>query len=487
MTNRINAGERELQRLLDGRMISPSGADWVVAAADPFHDKPLANLCGYPQEGVNGQSIVLKIPYQFTLSAPNTLLPGETWQFMLTTYPWLCGAVGAPQVLVPYVLRGNVLSNAGATSPPNDQAHHVSVYRGRDGTNLGPFNVFDVGNSPDVTGISLEPQHTIGPHRCVAAGVEVYDTTAVIDRQGTCTVWRQNTNTFDKTTYQHVEVVPPGLGINSWGNFSGVIVRRPPQNISEANKLAGTKSWKSDDGCYLVETLNSNDITIKQADDTQPIMLRQDISAGQRTAGASTQILSGPLNVENFGVGTSVRYPQLLYDFQPYNMSGCFFTGLRPSATFLIRCVFYIERFPTPDESDIVLLTKPSATYDPMALEIYDHMLHRMPPGVPVADNGLGEWFYEGIKSAASAIFPGVTRFLGMNKPPQNPMPNSTAAIKYPKALPPTKPLKPANPGPKKPKKSQVTAEVLKLIRQKQSSGQTLSNKEKAILQANGK
>nr|QDH87308.1 MAG: hypothetical protein H2BulkLitter12255_000003 [Astroviridae sp.] len=487
MTNRINAGERELQKLIEGRHISPSGADWVVIAADPFHDKPLPNLCGYPQEGVNGQSIVLKVPYQMNITAPPGIAPGMTWDFMVNTYPWLDGqAPGVPGILVPWQAYGNLLGPTG-TSPTSNAASSVSVYSGPTGNNLGPFDVGLLGNNPLVPGISLENAYTRGPHRLIGWGLEIYDTTAVIDRQGTCTVFRQNVNTCDKTAWL-VTGTNATPGANE-GVFSGVIMRRPPRNISEANKLAGTKSWKSEDGCYLVCTMNSNDITIKQADDAQPVIFFADVQAGSRIAGGSSQVLSGSFIPQSLPTAPApiVKYfPQTLFDFQPFNMSGAFFTGLKPGASFLLRTVFYVERFPSPDENDIVLVTKPSASYDPLALEIYDHMLHRMPVGVPVADNGLGEWFWEGIKSAASFFLPKIGGFLAPKQV------NSTAPIATRKQLPSTKANKmtPSSPPIRRPKplapvkKKLTPGEQLRLIKEKKRRGDSLSKVELRFLES---
>lgn len=486
MANRINAGEKAMLDLTREKIISPSGADWCTIAADPFHDKPLSNLCGYPQEGVNGQSAVLKVPYQFNLSAPTGQV--SNWSFLLTTYPFTAGGAGAPSSLVPYQLMGNHLNNAGTTAPPNNNCYPLSVYSGNDGNKLGPFHVLDAGNSSNVQGLFLEDSYATGPHRVIGWGVEVYDTTAVIKRQGSCTVWRQNTNTCDKTEYTYANYSGTSVQI---GGTSGVIIRRPPESIAEANKLAGTKSWKSEDGCYLVCTMNSNDITIKQPDDAQPIIFQSDVSTAVRTPASSAQILSGPVNNVSAAlippITFSVATPQKLWNFQPYNMSGAFFTGLDPAATFLIRMIMYVERFPTPDEPDIVLMTKPSAPYDPMALEIYDHMLHRMPVGVPVADNGLGEWFYDGIKAATNWALGGVPKLLGINTVHQVP------PVRTRKALPRQTKLKGAQSSPiiQRPLvvKPQVRnqfleKETMKWIRQKQASGQSLSKKEKAIVKS---
>jgi hypothetical protein len=410
------------------------------------HDENLDNLCGYPQEGLNGQSVILKVPYQMNLSAPDGQV--GNWSFLLTTFPWTCGdALSGIGELGPYNLYANYLSPTGSPVNVHPFAGPVTIYRGNDGNELGPFHVSDLGNVPPV-GLSLEDGYTKGPHRLIGWGIEVYDTTAVIAKQGSCTVWRQNTNTLDKTSFTVGN--PAGTLI---GALSGIIVRRPPSDIGEANKLAGTKSWKSEDGCYLVPTLNSSDIPVKQADDTQPIIFQADVQTGVRSVGFPAGVLTGPTLTNTVGAST-ILSPAILFNLQPWNMTGAFFTGLAPSATFLVRTVFYIERFPSPDENDIVLVTKPSAKYDPLALEIYDHMVHNMPVGVPVDDNGLGEWFYEAIKSAASFVLPVISKTLlpAKNPPPVTYSTQRTPAVKPRRVLPPMAPQRMAVTAPRIPK-----------------------------------
>jgi len=52
-----------------------------------------------------------------------------------------------------------------------------------------------------------------------------------------------------------------------------------------------------------------------------------------------------------------------------------------------------IERMPGPTETDLVVLATPSAPFDPLALELYSRCIRDMPPGVPLSENPLGEWF----------------------------------------------------------------------------------------------
>jgi len=76
-----------------------------------------------------------------------------------------------------------------------------------------------------------------------------------------------------------------------------------------------------------------------------------------------------------------------------YDISGACFTGLSLQTTLFIRWNLYIERFPDSSLPDLVVLATPSPEYDPKALEAYSIALQDMPVGVPVAENGIGDWF----------------------------------------------------------------------------------------------
>lgn len=392
MSSRINTGQRLLNRLTESKLISKSGAAWCVIGADPMHDVELPDLCGYPDTQV-GQSVVLKVPSQMTVVAP----PGTTgtWSMLVHTQPWTCGDVGSASVTADYDCYGNLLVPSTSQTHTTNIFPPVIVYRGPDGNDLGPFNIGDAGNVAPL-GMGLDDSYAKGSHRVIAWGLEVYDTTAVISRQGTCTGWKQNTNTVNKNTFS-VEI--PAVG---GGGFTGVVFNRPPKNIAEANLLAGTRSWKSEDGCYLVITQNEEQLLAKQPEDTQPVIFDGDLSPGIR-GNVPAKVISGTVNQVPIGDGMGV-FPQVVWNLQPYHQSGAFFTGLSPNSSFLIRNIFYVERFPTPSEKDIVLLTKPSACHDPVALEIYDRMLKEMPVVVPVAENGLGDWFYDAISAVAPVL-----------------------------------------------------------------------------------
>jgi len=76
----------------------------------------------------------------------------------------------------------------------------------------------------------------------------------------------------------------------------------------------------------------------------------------------------------------------------PFNRKGIFCTGLTPQSTFTLNFNSILEVFPTYQNPQLVLLTKPSPSEDYVALELYSKAVRDFPVGVMFGANGLGDW-----------------------------------------------------------------------------------------------
>ncbi len=90
----------------------------------------------------------------------------------------------------------------------------------------------------------------------------------------------------------------------------------------------------------------------------------------------------------------------------PFHQSGAIFTGLSFNTTLTLNLNVYYESFPSMSDPNILALAKPSAIYDPCALELYSRVLQELPVGVPVRENGLGDWFLNAASTAAKYLGP---------------------------------------------------------------------------------
>jgi len=396
--SKVAQAQSIVNSIVERKILDGPGLAYVIANTDPFHDREILSLLGMTDETLADQ-ITYKAPYQVTVSAPVGQV--GSWSMLIHNNPWTTGSQGSGPAATNFNLVATWLQVP--PTQPNAQASlpSICIWRGNDGNPLGMFQSNLTGNSPSPIGLSLDDTLTQGVGRLIGWGLEVYDTSAVINKQGTVTVWRQNTNTFDKSPY--FLATPNALGpLNSWGVVDAIALFRPPQTITEANQLFGTKSWRGEDGCYLVFVNNQSEQKARIPDPTQPIFVQTDFQAGNIPT-VPQPVIAGSFNQITVGA-QNVNVPQMRWNWQPYHQSGAFFTGLNPNATYLVRTVYYYERHPSINETNISLLTMRSAGYHPLAMEVRTRVLMEMPVGVPVGENALGDWFLSIAKTLSSVL-----------------------------------------------------------------------------------
>jgi len=71
-----------------------------------------------------------------------------------------------------------------------------------------------------------------------------------------------------------------------------------------------------------------------------------------------------------------------------------------------LNATYYIERFPSQQDSSLVVLARNSCHGDHIALDLYSEIIKEMPVGVPQRMNGMGEWFADAVSSATDFIAP---------------------------------------------------------------------------------
>jgi len=83
----------------------------------------------------------------------------------------------------------------------------------------------------------------------------------------------------------------------------------------------------------------------------------------------------------------------------------CFFTGLTFQTALTVNYLVIIENHPSTQDN-IYSLAKPPPCRDDIALSLYTCITREMPVGVPVAENGLGDWFADAISTVSDYISP---------------------------------------------------------------------------------
>jgi hypothetical protein len=401
--SKVAAGKRMVNELIKERILDPMDVGYCVLSVDPFHDVPMD--CNGMPDATMADQITVQAPYQLNFTAPaGTVAP---WSFLVVANPWTTDVNGGGPIWGTMDLVGNWLRNRAVPAETCNSVPSVSVYRGTDGANLGPFNVTATGNQP--IGVGLAAVHTEGMGRLLGYAFEIYDTSAVINKQGTCTIFRQMIN-FDK---EPMLLLSPQAGaITGWGVVDGIKYFRPPQNVNEANQLLGTLTQKGEEGAYVVMQQSTDQNNAKMPGSAQPVILNDDFQTG--LVGPVSQIVTtGGYQQIATGVTQFANIPSVRWGMVPYHMGGAFFTGLNPSATYTLRAKYIFERMPTVDESVISLYTKRASGYNPIAMEIRTRCQQKLPVGFPVNDNAFGDYFWEFISDVVPSLLGAVNPILG--------------------------------------------------------------------------
>jgi len=216
------------------------------------------------------------------------------------------------------------------------------------------------------------------------------------------------------------------LFITAWGWVDTWMTQSPPQTLAQAQKLSGTTTWEAERGAYIVAAMNT---TLNPAAQEKPICFGVDQGdLGNTDSNPAVQIggafvpsstdWQGPAKAGAAGTLSPIAARGL--HIAPFNTCGAYFTGLSPQTTLQITVKYYVERFPTPFENDLIVLAKPSSPFDPRALEIYGLAMNELPIAVPVGENPLGEWFssvLDKVAKVASPIAKGLSMVPGIGAP----------------------------------------------------------------------
>jgi hypothetical protein len=243
-----------------------------------------------------------------------------------------------------------------------------------------------------------------GEYRIIAKGWEVINTTSDLNIQGLVTAYRQPFPDLDSASstliYRNANTALFGYPDVLWDVF-------PPQSPATALLLDGSKQWKAKEGCYIVDTLNSEEIpTGPSMACVAAILPTTDPAYAANTVavfGTQGQLIVNIASTPAVSLNGVVPVGLLPTKF---NHSGAYFQGLSFSTTLTLNAIFYIERFPTQQDSDLVVLAKHSCRNDSIARSLYSEIIREMPVGVPQRMNGMGEWFADAVSSAADFVAP---------------------------------------------------------------------------------
>jgi len=293
------------------------------------------------------------------------------------------------------------------------------------------------GSGYAIVSLPLPSSYTSGKCRIIASGFEVTNATADLTSQGMVTVYRSPVPEYETSTALNIVNVLSNPTLQ--GSLSAIVCSAPPGNIAEAMLLPGSRQWKAKDGAYCVQALNSNNIPTEEQNNRSILFLD---SQGRYVL---QNIVSENTTTPNYATNVASTLTK-------FDISGAYFTGLSNSTTLTVTWNVFVERFPSVNDTDLVVLANPSPQYCPAALEAYAHCIRDMPVGVPVAENGLGDWFNSAIGEISKVMAPVIQPALKVAKLIPTPMSQAIASA--------GKMLAPGHAGPANLAKKAVKAQV---------------------------
>lgn len=403
MSSSVARSERILNRLAREDHLTPAAIEWLKTTLDPFHDNPL-NCTGIP-DGQMGNSVVQCIKTSVTINKPAGLAADALWDCHVAMAPFFFNSASrldlqssTLKASTNLIQHPDANLNIGTIAPITIRKYPT----GYSGTYSNPMSAqISPGAGYETSFVNLNANYTSGDYRIISQGFEVLNTSNALDVQGLCTVYRSPVPSLeDADTIQFVNTLQGSPNtVKGVGSFSGLAIMDLPYDTSEALKLPNTKQWLAKEGCYVVAHLNDPETRTLNHSYINPYFIPTSLNVT-----TDLNVCNVKPSIFSWGDYTGWQWPSITWG--KFDFSGAIFTGLKDTNTLTINWNVYIERFPSENESDLVVLAKPSPDYCPMAFELYKAIAMQLPVGVMQKENGLGDWFRDAVSTASEFISP---------------------------------------------------------------------------------
>lgn len=402
-SNKVNRGEQVLNRAVAAHKMSECGMKALLAAVDPFHDKPIEGLRGWP-DLETGPSVIRHWKQSTTVKAID-----DGSSIMIYTWPILdactCNITTRRNSLIDTITPG--VSTDVVIAPVTISSYNAA----NSGLPSLPF-VPDASYNHAIPGSYFQD----GASRLIGMGVEVHDVTAELYKQGTITCFQIPQTTAD---VEDVVVKAQTVGALSYTNTAVTAARlnRFPSNLANIMTYPTSRQWDAKEGAYVVVPFSGHENPPNYAEYMTPFVNN-----------TPTSVLDAPNALNSTGryLGTyatgGVSGDPFIFNahqYAPVNSRGIYLTGLNANSTFTITTSFYTETFPV-QSSPLLPMAAPSCPFDPKALALISIIMQEMPVGVPVRENPMGEWFWQAVEGAipalagvASTFFPTFSPLIG--------------------------------------------------------------------------
>lgn len=404
------------QRITESTGVTSMGRSALLQLINPMSDFEFQKAGYYDTE--ESPSVVQCVKFSQTIAAPASAAGGN-WDAHIFNLP--STASFAPQV---GAIGGGYHAWINGQVWAGKSVGGVTVATGLPGADLSVNGSLPVATStlsaaglcPTVPSTANSPSFVAGTSRIIGMGWEVHNTTAVINRQGAVAVYRQpQPNYLDRIPSNNIRILTGTLAApltaEFRGSHGGVNINDVPHSLSAAMLLAGSQQWDAEDGVMVVPTLHSSEIPPQKLSSIVPLIRNgvEFASAFPPGAGGVLENAVTAYQLEDWTVTNPAGMSVAMYPKQKYNQfhtTGAYFTGLSNATTLVVNSVFYIERFPTSRDGDLVTMANPSSPHDDAAMKLYTLIMHNMPVAVKVNCNADGDWFFDAVSTVAKFLGP---------------------------------------------------------------------------------
>jgi hypothetical protein len=461
-----------LDKLEARSALSDEGRCWLTKALDPFHDFEVR--CSGLPDGDTSATVVEEFKETVTVSAP--LGTVGNWDAHVFSLPFATTEATPFQLGSEYSAGcavGFNVSTTGIAGPfygsdgadtyiptSNSGVIPPAVQLGL--INVHAFNETGGNMVPSRSAASVQPASVTvlgsagapGRRRLIACGLEIHDTTSMLNKQGTLTAYRMpqapsiTTARGGKANYQGPGTATPYVPIfqqystgplptSTFNNAAPGLVpyeeyNLPPANPALAMEYAGSRQWEAKDGVYMVLAQDSERNNLSFSNNRHLALTDGDFTPSQlltsnaENTGTEAWYTNSfyPLFFGNGSGATANWNPAANGGYNhlsvPFHTGGVMLTGLNPLSTFTVTVRSVWEIAPVTGDSvvpgvlinPLVPLAAPSPEFDPIALELYQRAVTQLPVAVPVGMNAAGD-FWDWVLGAVKTVAPMVGMALG--------------------------------------------------------------------------
>lgn len=369
--------ESRIKSVCDSYGISEPGRKWLNVALDPFKDI-LEKPQGYPDR-IGAASVVQTVHSSLDVSAPSGTL--GNWD---------------ANIFLDHAWNSTELFKTNKTNPPSHSSFNVVGQAAGPGFKRGGL-VVRAANAGTVLNITttqnaycesyaMDVFENDTSSRIIAIGLEIHNTTAEINKQGSIITYRVSDEPDTSTT----SICRDQSTVGNNSTYKTLELVDPPQTAAEAIDLPGSLQWEAKAGAYIVPVFN---------EENNPPSDHRDLLIFEQEVTTSEMYLP-----RLYTEAVSSYSPDCVNMHVPITVSGAFLTGLSKETTLTVNLCYYVEQFPSW-KSTMHRISTPSCPEDFKAIELYTKVVRKLPTGVEVNDNFLG------------AFVTGVSRLLAMAMP----------------------------------------------------------------------